>query len=548
MKPILKINIILILFVLVISAGIAASYLHNNSTGAVIIGSPGFGGDISQPVTFDPLKSVTDLQVIGATKDSVSLTFSLPCNMDTEATGSRGCESKAITDFQIKYSAAGPITANTNVNNLIIGATYCLPGVFCLIADEGQPFTRTVSGLQPGHTYWFTVIYTHSTRGDSPLSNSPSATTTAACLPSGAEICDGVDNDCDNSVDEQISELCPLQQGVCAGAQRSCSVGQLTSCNYGSAELRYEPNKETLCGDTFDNDCDGKTDVDDQDCIGNVICSPQTEVCDNQDNDCDGIIDEDFNIISDKDNCGVCGNVCNYPNVALHVCEVGQCGFQSCQTGFYNRDSLTANGCEYECSMTNNGAEIQDGLDNDCDGTVDNGFVVSNGQDFGQDTGGDIEPSAAPGSGGDFVGEPADSLVGPDAETEKFGVPEQQPQQLMSLDLQSSGNKIVQTLKANVMPILLIIISVILTGVLLYLYKRARISNISEEQQPQQQTEQITPQQMPLVSKLDNYISTALRRGYTEEQIKDILVGAGWDSDILEMSFRKFRNKFNRAD
>ena len=98
------------------------------------------------------------------------------------------------------------------------------------------------------------------------------------------------------------------------------------------------------------------------------------------------------------------------------------------------------------------------------------------------------------------------------------------------------------------MPILLIIISVILTGVLLYLYKRARISNISEEQQPQQQTEQITPQQMPLVSKLDNYISTALRRGYTEEQIKDILVGAGWDSDILEMSFRKFRNKFNRAD
>ena len=53
---------------------------------------------------------------------------------------------------------------------------------------------------------------------------------------------------------------------------------------------------------------------------------------------------------------------------------------------------------------------------------------------------------------------------------------------------------------------------------------------------------------MPLVSKLDNYISTALRRGYTEEQIKDILIGAGWDSDTLEMSFRKFRNKFNRAD
>ena len=50
------------------------------------------------------------------------------------------------------------------------------------------------------------------------------------------------------------------------------------------------------------------------------------------------------------------------------------------------------------------------------------------------------------------------------------------------------------------------------------------------------------------MSKLDNYISNALRRGYTEEQLKNILVRAGWDLDILEMSFRKFRNKFSRED
>ncbi len=570
MKPILKINMVLMLFVLVISAGIAVSYLYTNSTGAAIISGPGFGGGadgglenvlppVTPPVTLDPLEAVTNLQIVGTTKDSVSLTFTLPCNGDPDI-----CESNVINDFQIRYSTGGAITDNTILGTQV-GATYCSPGVICLASDEGVPFTRTVSGLESGTKYWFAVKYTHSTRGDSLFSNSPSATTIVACIPSGAEICDGVDNDCDEFIDEQILELCPLQQGVCAGTQRGCSVGLPTSCNYGSAELRYEPNKETLCADTFDNDCDGKTDVEDQDCIGDVVCSPQTEICNNQDDDCDGTIDEDFNVISDSNNCGTCGNVCNYPNVALHTCELGQCGFQSCETGFYDRDDLVENGCEYECSTTNNGAEIQDGLDNDCDGTVDNGFVVSDGEDFGQDTGvggsggeegsgGDITPSSAEDSGGSsgggFVDESINVPSGPDAETELVGIPQQPPksqQQLTSLDLQSSKDKVVQTIKANIMPIIIIIVSVILTGILLYLYKRTLISDISEEQ-PLQQVQQTMPLQQIHMSKLDNYISNALRRGYTEEQLKNILVRAGWDLDILEMSFRKFRNKFSRED
>lgn len=541
MKPILKTNIILIAFVIVISIGIAVNYVYTNTTGAVILGGD-LGGSISQPVLLDPLKAVTDLQIIGTTKDSVSLTFTLPCNSEDKAIDI--CESKAISDFQIRYGTGGVITDN-NILGTKVGSTYCSPGTLCLASDEGKTYTRTVSGLESGIKYWFAVKYTHLTRGDSPFSNSPSATTTIACIPSGAEICDGVDNDCDAFIDEQILELCPLQQGVCAGAQRGCSVGLPTSCNYGSDELRYEPNKETLCTDVLDNDCDGKTDTDDPDCIGDVVCSPQAEICDNQDNDCDGTIDEDFNVINDPNNCGTCGNVCNYPNVALHACELGQCGFQSCETGFYDRDSLVENGCEYECSTTNNGAEIQDDLDNDCDGTIDNGFVVGDSQDSGQDSGGDIPPSSTSGSsGGSSVDESTDLPSGPDSETDQFGVQEKQvKQEPTNLDLQSGENKIVETLKANVMPVVLILVSVIMTGILLYLYKHASISAM---QQPRQPIQQAMPQQIPPMSKLDNYILSALKRGYTEEQLKGILLNADWDPDILEMSFRKFRNKFNR--
>ena len=48
---------------------------------------------------------------------------------------------------------------------------------------------------------------------------------------------------------------------------------------------------------------------------------PIPEVCDGLDNDLDGDIDEDWQIMSDENNCGACGLVCP-PN---HSCEAGNC-------------------------------------------------------------------------------------------------------------------------------------------------------------------------------------------------------------------------------
>jgi len=48
-------------------------------------------------------------------------------------------------------------------------------------------------------------------------------------------------------------------------------------------------------------------------------------------------------------NCGVCGNVCTFPN-ATASCKAGVCAVKGCLEGFRNLDGDPANGCELACS------------------------------------------------------------------------------------------------------------------------------------------------------------------------------------------------------
>jgi hypothetical protein len=99
-----------------------------------------------------------------------------------------------------------------------------------------------------------------------------------------------------------------------------------------------------------------------------TVTQAATEVCDDIDNDCDGQIDEATDKLTDADNCGTCGRHCTF----LHAggsCSGGACVLGACNAGFVNANQMPADGCV--CALSNGGTEICDGIDNDCNGNVD---------------------------------------------------------------------------------------------------------------------------------------------------------------------------------
>ena len=152
----------------------------------------------------------------------------------------------------------------------------------------------------------------------------------------------------------------------------------------GTALTPEQRRVEPTCLDNTDNDCDGLPDVLDPDCQ-----SP--EICDNKDNNGNGLIDEGLGV---GDPCsvgvGACQasgvKVCKGDGTTATVCNAvakapqpeGPFGDPSCSDGIDNNcDGKT----DFPNPITNpNGdpgctkPEVCDGLDNDGDGVIDNGF------------------------------------------------------------------------------------------------------------------------------------------------------------------------------
>jgi hypothetical protein len=222
-----------------------------------------------------------------------------------------------------------------------------------------------------------------------------------AVYPGGIETCDGSDNDCDGSIDEETSISDPQNCGscgvVCPQPPNTIALCVNGTCSFmcladyadcdgdpGNGCETYLPGNNAHCGGCNimcpvgtvcvngncvvcnDNDLDGFTtcdgDCDDTDPNFN----PGTfDDCNGNDNNCDGIIGN--NLDQDADGITSCGGDCD----------------------------------DFNSQIWPGATEFCDGLDNDCDGLVDEGGVCSstctdgilNGQETGVDCGG---PSCPP--------------------------------------------------------------------------------------------------------------------------------------------------------
>ncbi len=106
-------------------------------------------------------------------------------------------------------------------------------------------------------------------------------------VPATTEVCDGVDNDCDGPIDEDVD-----LSGSCAtGAPGICGVGELSCVAGAVACVALENALDEAC-DAVDNDCDGRIDEGLRNGCG-ACGGAVPEACDAVDNDCDGRADED---------------------------------------------------------------------------------------------------------------------------------------------------------------------------------------------------------------------------------------------------------------
>ncbi len=175
--------------------------------------------------------------------------------------------------------------------------------------------------------------------------------------PNANEICNGIDDNCNNQIDEDLTRTCGISNtGICQFGTETCEYGEWEDCD------ATFPTTE-ICINGLDDNCNGQTDENCQICVDNDNdnyyaisdscdegndCNDQNpnihpnanEICNGIDDNCNGQIDENLARQCGISNVGIC-------TFGTETCEYGE--WEDCDATFPTTE-ICINGLDDNCN------------------------------------------------------------------------------------------------------------------------------------------------------------------------------------------------------